>query len=970
MKPKYIALLLFLLATCFAVAQTTIEISEYNVDNGLSQSQVTFIEQDSRGFLWVGTGEGLNRFDGYEFKQYFIEVGNTQSLNNNSIRGLKADNNGGVWVGTDMGLNYYNPINNSFERHELYKQLGHMVYSPAVVSDSFVFGICTEGLVFMYNPITQTTKLFPFPLIQGKFRPHGDKNGNIWFEMDNHTLLQFDTKQLKFKIHTINLFIESFNLNKDKVPTIYTSDKAYTLQIVKDSLHLKPMTIVMHGPVKMATSDNNCIWSIDINNQLNCLLFKKNQAVNNTAIGNALNIVQTMYIDRVGTLWIATDGNGLLKVSLRKQLFKSYNITPTNTISNNFIKCIIEGPDQCIYVGTLDQGIVKYSPNLSTYERVKTFTNDSIVPIHGLLFDKEENLWIVTDKQVLIHLKNGKIITINQPYCKGVQPWGQNILVRGFKKIMLFSSTDTSKCRTISLGHNPRYIYPLNQKELFISFNPTGAGIYNIQTSKFTTIFPALAGVKVTMLSAHSNNKYYLASDAGIIMLDKHFGIIETFNRKNGLPDHFVYSLLADNKGMLWGSTNHGIFSFNTKNKNIQSFGLNDGLLSLEFNSNAYLIDKKGRFHFGGIKGFSTIAPNDLVINKSTVPVYLHLIRTNNKVMVPSDKTIILKSNDNDVYVEFALPELLGAKRNRLSIFLKGLHTDWQTLNYKRSAKFESLAPGKYELLAKSINSDGIESDVYTLSQFKIAYPFWKNPIYMAILSVLTIAFFSFITLLVVRTRHRTKIAVLQKKNEIEGIRKNIYRDLHDEIGAGLSRIKILSDIALIEKDDNEHSLELVKESATEITEKLREIVWSMNQENENLSKLSQKLQTTAEVLFSNLDIQLVLTLDPTIPEIELPPIKIRNILMVYREIINNIIKHSQATKVTISIAWEKPIFSILVNDNGKGFNTDVNFKDSNGLKIIKDRMEEINAEYAINSQKGVGTETIINVPVNNIQML
>jgi ligand-binding sensor domain-containing protein len=110
MKPIFTALISFLLATYFSVAQTVIDISEYNVEQGLSQSLVTYIEQDSRGFLWVGTGEGLNRFDGFEFKQFFKEVDNPHSINNNSIRGLAADKKRGVWVGTDIGLNYSMPI--------------------------------------------------------------------------------------------------------------------------------------------------------------------------------------------------------------------------------------------------------------------------------------------------------------------------------------------------------------------------------------------------------------------------------------------------------------------------------------------------------------------------------------------------------------------------------------------------------------------------------------------------------------------------------------------------------------------------------------------------------------------------------------------------------------------------------------------------------------------------------------------
>lgn len=967
MKQFFLTILFLFISAIVAFAQSAIELEEYNVDRGLSQSLVTFIEQDSRGFLWVGTGEGLNRFNGFEFKQYFKEVDNAKSINNNTIRGLAADKKGGIWVGTDIGLNYYDPNTNTFERHSLSKRLNLLIYSPAIVSDSFVYGSCSAGYVFKFNLFDNSISLINIPIKAKNYRPHGDKNGNIWFEIDKQTLLRYDTKKAKYTVHTFSNPIESFNLNKDKKPVVFFSNNAFIIQINNDALSMLEIATQKNNPgaIKMATSDSNCIWSIDKKNQLNCLLNKSNTLLSNTKIGNALSIVQTMYIDQSGTLWIATDGNGLIMAKVQKQRFNSFNTSAKNTINKHFIKCMAESADGSIYVGTLDQEIIKYTPDLASFETIKVFNNEPVVPINGMLFDKDENLWILTDKYIKIKHKNGQFTTVNEPFCKGIMMWNNQIVISAYNKLYFFNSNDPTIKKISTIEQSIRYFFPLNKEELFISFQITGAAIYNIRTSKFTKIISALADVKAIMLHKESNNSYYLASDDGIIQLDKDFNIVATINRKDGLCDHFVYALLKDKNGLLWGSTNQGIFSFNPMNKNIQSFGLSDGLNSLEFNSNAHLIDSKGRFFFGGIKGFSTISPNNLKTNQNTIPVYLNLIKTDNKLLIPSKKNINLNSNDNDIYVEFDLPDLLTPKRNRLSIFLKGFHTDWQPLFFKRTAKFESLPPGKYTLLAKTINSDGVESETYVLSQFKIAYPIWKNPYYIAIVSILIIVFFSFITLLVVRSRHKAKIASLQRKNEIEGIRKNIYRDLHDEIGAGLSRIKILSDIALLEKENNEQSLELVKESATEITEKLREIVWSMNQENENLNKLSQKLQTTAEVLFSNLEIQLLLTLEDGIPKIELPPIKIRNILMVYREIINNIIKHSHATQVEINIEWVDNIYTILIKDNGKGFNTESDFKDSNGLKIIKDRMDELHATLTIKSEIGNGTAIEFKVPIH-----
>jgi two-component sensor histidine kinase len=789
-----------------------------------------------------------------------------------------------------------------------------------MVTDSFVFGSCAYGQIFKFNVHDRSTVLFPFPIKGKDLRPYGDNKGNIWIIIDNRTLLRFDTKQTNYTVHTFSAPIESFNLNKDKEATVFLSNQAFLITIKNDSMNLKPFSnaMAMKGTLKIAASDNQCIWSIGNENQLNCFLNNSKKTITNATIGNALSIVTTVFIDQAGTLWIATDGNGLLKAKVQEQLFNSYNIAAQRAKSKNFIKCLIEGPDHGIYVGTFDQGVIKYSPNLSSYEPVKVFDDDAIIPINSLLFDKEENLWIATDKHIKILLKNGKQLIINEPFCKGLLLWNNTVIARGYKQLQLFESTESDNRKTLHFEQNLRYVYPLNKNELFVSFLFTGAGIYNTHTQKFTKIIRALADVKVNMLHVGANNNYFLASDDGIIQLDAHFNIIETINRKNGLPDHFVYSLLEDKNGRLWGSTNQGIFSYTPANKNIQTFGIKDGLSTLEFNSNAYLIDDNGKFYFGGIKGFNTINANQLKINNQTVPVYLNGIKNNDNPL-PLNQHLQLKSNQNDLFVEFALPDLLTKKRNKLAIFLKGLHKEWYYLNYKRSIKFESLPPGKYTLLAKSINSNGMESETFKLTTFKIDYPFWKNPYYMAGFSILVIAFFSLITLLIVRSRHTAKIAVLQKKNEIENIRKNIYRDLHDEIGAGLSRIKILSDIALIEKDHNEHSLELVKDSATEITEKLREIVWSMNQENENLNKLAQKLQTIAEDQFTNLDIQLALSVDPTVPEIELPPIKIRNILMVYRELLNNTIKHSQAKKVTINIQYKEPILSIQIADNGIG---------------------------------------------------
>jgi signal transduction histidine kinase len=417
----------------------------------------------------------------------------------------------------------------------------------------------------------------------------------------------------------------------------------------------------------------------------------------------------------------------------------------------------------------------------------------------------------------------------------------------------------------------------------------------------------------------------------------------------------------------LWISTNNGISKFNLTKQTFTNYDIEDGLQSNEFNSGAFYSSERGEFFFGGINGFNSFFPDSIKDN----PVVPEVAITSCKIFDEEWKgdtsltllhSLILPYNQNTLSFAFAPLEFTQPEKNLIKYRLIGLDTHWVSLGEERKVSFIGLSSGKYILQAKACNNDGIWNRIPKQLNIIIVPPLWKRPWFMALFVLLLLSAFGILIRYFSTRKLKRKLEILERHRILEEERTRISRDMHDEIGAGLSKISLLCEISKKKdnlSDDTRMQMEKITTSSRQIVDNMGEIIWSLNPKHDTLYELLSYMRDYIYEYFEALPIKLSLKF----PEIDVfSAVTIdarfrRNIFLVVKEALHNIVKHSSATVAIVDIEIVKEKMTILISDNGKGICTDdMPGKYSNGLKNMKQRITEIGGEIKIVSEQNKGT--------------
>ncbi len=467
-------------------------------------------------------------------------------------------------------------------------------------------------------------------------------------------------------------------------------------------------------------------------------------------------------------------------------------------------------------------------------------------------------------------------------------------------------------------------------------------------------------------------NSIWAATDIGLLQLSNNYEFLHLYDIKNGLPDNFVYGILVDAEGDLWLSTNKGLSLFHPTTGKFRNFTLDDGIQSFEFNTGAFYKSKDGEMFFGGVNGFNYFNPQTISYNKN-VP---QLALTDFKVFddeikldtaIGFKKKLILSHDKNTISFEFAGMEFSNPERNQYASKLEGLEYEWYYSGNRRFVKYDRLKPGTYHLWLKASNNDGEWSKPVQMITIIILSPYWATWWFITLVIVVLVA----LTILGIRyfigRKLKKRLQALERRNEIEKIRNRISRDIHDDIGAGLTKISMMSQMARLDVTENKNiddKLNTLSSSARDLSERLQEIVWAMNPRHDDLNSLLAFLRAYASDFFENSNVKLSFHFPDNIPALPLNPDMRRNLFLCFKEALNNIAKYANASEIFIEADIKTNTFHLMIKDNGKGFDANKNKLTGNGLANMQKRMEEINGQFSIKSKPGTGTEINISFPM------
>jgi signal transduction histidine kinase/ligand-binding sensor domain-containing protein len=769
-------------------------LTQYAEPDGLPSAEVHRILMDKFGYVWIGTINGLARFDGYEFKRFYFNPNDTLTIHGLDVESLYEDRGGQIWIGTSpTWLNAYNPVSKTFRQYAF----AHLLKQPADVELN-ISAICQDNngrIYFGVNPyrgeiITSallfkeenedTLKQFISPdslPIQNVYSMTKDKSGNIWF-LSYTGLFKIDTKGKLSSMHNSSAEEEGKKNNEGPTDIKFDKDGSMWITTSKDRLYqfdsnfstykvFTPPGSLYDFFSAMTFDKYENIW-IGTNNGL--IKFDKQTGKfevfkNESKKQLEKAVMRDLQFDSFGTLWIATETQGLLKYEERA-VFKSYsyNKDDKNSITPGWANTICETADGKIWIATsgIGSGINELDFHTNT---IRTFLYKSILPGSWVAYGAFENnpgeLLINTNKgnwQFPTKTNSAKkielncvpdSIAINQFYNDSKGNFWLCTLKGLFKK-----NKDAEAFRRYDLSTLPGANAVSNEitkaiespkHGLWLTTN-NGLFLYNYATDKIERHgFDEKEG---NIFLTQDVNSLYEDADGmlwvgtwqgGLSMYNVETKKIKTYTQNDGLPSMSIQGILPDEKNnMLWLSTFDGLSRMDLKTKQFNNFSVADGIQGQLFADGAFLKTAGGFFVFGGSNGITIFNPDD--INKRSTPpiVFLTDLKLFNKSVVPGEKSILKKPvydtkeitldyNQNNISLEFLAIHYSNPSKNKYSYKLENYDNEWRDIGNQHVAFYPNLPPGKYIFHVKAANNNGVWNEEGATLSITVNPPWWKT---------------------------------------------------------------------------------------------------------------------------------------------------------------------------------------------------------------------------------------------------
>ncbi|MEE9430284.1 MAG: two-component regulator propeller domain-containing protein [Melioribacteraceae bacterium] len=964
--------------------------------SSISDNSISAIFEDSKGFIWIGTSLGnLNRFDPKTetFKHFDIASSSdwysskdekyynypiSFSRNSNStITSIAENKNGELWIGT-WGKGLIRLNSNTNQKKYFY----HLINKPNSISSNRIVKILVD----------KKSRIWIGTFGGGLSRVDDKKeNSFINYNHSIKTKSRIGEKIVSlFADYKNNIWVGSYS---NGVSVIKNTDKvslSKTIQFTNYNIKNSSKLGLNRNDIMSITQDNNGdMWLGTFGGGVFHFFgdkFHNLKAEPSDETSLSENEVLSLYVDKSGVLWVGTQlGSGINKLDISSSKFFSL---PINTISNkslndNIVWAIHQDKKKNLWVGTYRGGLNRYNSVRNEFTYFKKRENGiSDNHIRAVVEDKNENLWIGTYKGGLSffnrasksfkHFKfevdNPNSLSFNQVQSLFIEndtllwigTYGGGLNKFSLNDFYKYGSEDF-----YSFNHNPANpfsisddrvytIYKSKKGILWIGTHGGGLNKFNEKENNFISYKHKLNSNSISndrlMVIHETNNDELLVGTfgGGLDVFNPITEIFTSLKTTLNLECDDVYGILEDGSERFWISSDVGIFKIEKDLKSFTQYDLNDGLQSLEFSGGAYFKSTDGTFYFGGINGLNYFNPDSIVVNDYSPSVVISKIKIFDEVVKGVKEKLVLEKNQNYFSFEFASLDYTNSYKNNYKYMLEGLNDEWiYTDATHRKVNYTNLDPGKYVFKVMGTNSDGVWNTKETNIEIEILTPFWMRWWFIGLILLSLGSIIAFIVY------QKIKYLVALDK-----LKSNLSADLHDNVGAGLTEISILSEIASseISKPDlaTKH-LGQISQLSRELVESMSDIVWVVNPQRDSLYDLIVRLKDSYGEILGQMGISLVTLNLEKLKNIKLPIERRQNLYLIFKEALNNSIKHSECTKINIefTIAGNKLMMSL--SDNGRGFD-DRKTSLGQGLQNIKKRAKQVNGLVSISSNSENGT--------------
>lgn len=978
-RPLLRVLLLFAGTLTLAAQENPFVIQIWQVHDDLPHNDVRDVLQTRDGYIWVATAGGAGRYSGNHFGFQFdvFHAGNTPAFPNSSFSALAEDSTGALWLGLDTGeivrrdtgITVPVPLPKAWPRAPFKRMLE--------LSPGRMLALSREGTLAELS-VNAPPQLLTNAAAARTLDLARERDGTVWAVQENGLWpLGSATKKVLPGRIDFACAARDGGLWVLSDQRLRRWEQGRMIEERRPLPLLEAVVICMmetrDGQLLVGTTGRGLMWAAP-GGEVRCF---------DESTGLTSDHIFGLCEDHEGSIWVGTAGGGLLRLSPRRAA--TVTIPPSQPPAS--LLSVTPGPTNDLWIGTLSAGLFHLTSTGTTHATLAPALAG--VELRSLHRTESGEIWLGTLGHGLWRLNGEQCIpfpgwpwTNATVHCLYASSAGR-IWAGLSDGLAVLNSNRWERVPdgAAAISDDIRCLAQDPEKNLW--FGTSGKGLVRVNGRRVTRFRreEGLGSATVYALLAEPNGTLWAGTQGGGLARIRE-GRITTITTHHGLVNDTVCQIVDDGRGRLWLATLGGLIAVEKTELNrcadgklgrLQplTYDLSDGLTWVDFvggNQPAAAQTTDGRLWFVTGKGLGVVHL-DVAVKRRNLrppPVIIERVLANEAetllaTIAPGER-LRFKPGTERIEFHFNALSYMAPRRVRFQYQLQGVDKDWVDAGPNRTVRFARLPPGDYAFQVRGCNNDAVWNKAGDQLAFSITPHFWQTLWFRASMIMLAVVSVAVAAYAFTRTRHRRKLMLAQHRESLERERGRIARDMHDEVGAKLTRITILSQLACRNNSSPEKlnkSLNALTEVARECVRKFDQIVWTVNPRNDPMEQAANYLAHYAVTFFENTGIECRLNLPDDLPDTKLSATVRNNLLHACEEAMSNVLRHSGARSVTLSMKLEGSALTVVVQDDGNWLARPVDYHDGDGLLNMRQRMADVGGEFSIEHPPGGGTTTV-----------
>ena len=950
-------------------------IRSWKTENGLPDNAVTAAVQTRDGYLWLGTYGGLVRFDGAHFKVF--NSANEPQLQSDRITGLFEDSKGVLWIGHERG---------DLTSFHDGKFTAENVHETGVRRKIPVIGEDDDGDIWLLNEEgtllrVRDSTTYALPNSVGVVGMVRDNGGKLWVTSGGKLATLEHGQLLTNDSALYGNYVLGICASRDGGLWVVSDGavKKFNRSVMTEDRGANPFNVTA---VAMLETSSGALAMGTSSDGLYLLLTNRVMLHFNHANSFPSDWIRCLAEDREGTLWVGAGSVGM--IALRPG--KVEMLLATDNFQGRVVLSTTAARDGAIWVGSEGAGAYRYlNGEWEKFSGSAGISNDYVWCVSE---DTQGRMWAGTWGGGMFRQEGDHFITppglenVTAPmpallHAADGTTWigtASGLIHYANSTVKWFGEADGLKLPDVrAIAAAP---------DGTVWFGMLGGGLGRLQNGVVKQFQKpdGLSSDYVQCLKLDADGALWIGTyGSGMDRFkDGKFSKITT---AEGLPNNFICAIEDDGLGNFWISSHNGIFRVAKKSLDdcadrkisaitCLTYGKGDGMLSLECSGGLQPAACKladGRICFTTGKGLVVVNPAETKINHLPPPVIIESIIVGGHLLTnhpPEHASLKIPPGQQRFEFHFTGLSFIAPEKMQFQYQLTGWDNEWvQAESDKRVAEYSYLPPGQYTFKVRACNSDEVWNQSGVSFAFTVLPHFWQTWWFRLLVVILAVALVVGIVLVITRRRMRQKLEVLHRQQAIERERTRIAKDIHDHLGANLTRISLLSQSAHGDLENPAQAaaqLERIYDTSRELTRSMDEIVWAVNPQHDTLDSLASYLGNFAQEYLTSIRIRCRLEVPLHLPHWPITAEMRHNVFLAFKEALHNVVKHSGATEVSIHLNTEAGGFTLFIRDNGISFdpaNVTSRPGRGNGLKNMQQRLDKLGGHCDVSSAPGTGTE-------------